>query len=530
MPAATTNGLTDAPHQRGTAFPENEVLKIATDSTTPVVHPKSRTTRPRPCFDDGSLTRVFKFPSRTYPRSTYYVTSSEVIIRIKKSRKKWKLVVPKKRVVSYRTNRWFAKPRWIELVLTFTQASRLGLVELRKTPRELGGDASAGPQPTSDGLATRESFVEPAPLIASEIDVPSDGQVGRALEAEVDALAHQIDDDAHDFELILDQPEDWNQSIQPETELVGGAPELSVPCLPAVEFDSRDPQPLPVVETGRLPSGVSRKPHAVLRMAVMALLFVTGAGAWLTFGALSVSQTADIPTCPRSEPAAPCAHASVTDATEAVASLRGQNFLSRTFPDIAPSSESVAATTIQVVPKASAGLSESLGGWPESQTLGTGRIEPTLPKPIAMASDPSPSEEIAVSQHIRPPEGPIDRHYCRDLAAAAQSMTIRFDYASPHLDRTILTSLAAIAQRLQSCPSARVIIEGHTDSDGHEDRNETLSWRRAEAVREHLVTAGAKREQLSVIGYGHSRPYLPNVSTENKRKNRRAALIVEHRP
>ena len=93
--------------------------------------PAKRPRRPRPTFEDGALTRVFKFPSKTYPRSSYYVTGTEIIVRIKKARKKWKLIIPKKRVVSYRTNRWFAKPRWIALELTYTQAVKLGLVEAR---------------------------------------------------------------------------------------------------------------------------------------------------------------------------------------------------------------------------------------------------------------------------------------------------------------------------------------------------------------------------------------------------------------
>jgi len=96
---------------------------------------KARTKRQRPTFDDGSITRVFKFPSKPYPRSSYYVTSTEIVIRIKKARRKWKLIVPKKRVVSYRTNRWFAKPRWVEIELTYTQASKLGLVEPRTPDR-----------------------------------------------------------------------------------------------------------------------------------------------------------------------------------------------------------------------------------------------------------------------------------------------------------------------------------------------------------------------------------------------------------
>ena len=66
------------------------------------------------------------------------MTDTEIIIRIKKARKKWKLFVPKKGVVSYRTNRWFAKPRWIELELTYTQAASSALPSRDRVQKKWG--------------------------------------------------------------------------------------------------------------------------------------------------------------------------------------------------------------------------------------------------------------------------------------------------------------------------------------------------------------------------------------------------------
>src|SRR5215468_6456862 len=139
----------------GTALPLHgadrlvgDTADVATAGKAAQVRPKARTKRPRPTFDDGSVTRLFKFPSKAYPRSAYYVTSTEIIIRIKKARKKWTLVVPKKRVAAYRTNRWFAKPRWVEIELTYTQASKLGLVEPRAPAKGVASRAPATQQVT----------------------------------------------------------------------------------------------------------------------------------------------------------------------------------------------------------------------------------------------------------------------------------------------------------------------------------------------------------------------------------------------
>jgi OmpA-OmpF porin, OOP family len=120
-----------------------------------------------------------------------------------------------------------------------------------------------------------------------------------------------------------------------------------------------------------------------------------------------------------------------------------------------------------------------------------------------------------------------DHHDCRELRAAGQSINIPFDYASSSLNQGILPALQSFAVRLRSCPSTKVIIEGHTDSDGRAAWNQSLSVHRAKVVLEHLVRAGVQPSQLSAIGFGQSRPYAPNVSTKNKRSNRRVALVVD---
>src|SRR5262245_14761053 len=164
------------------------------------VQPKARTKRPRPTFDDGSLTRVFKFPSKAYPRSSYYVTSTEIIIRIKKARKKWRLVVPKTRVAAYRTNRWFAKPRWVEIELTFTQASRLGLVQPRTRSPEVTIGLPAEQQVAGTPIGVGDHTL---PGAASELD-PNLDQPGRPLDAD-DVGFVSVDDHAED-DAVLPEP------------------------------------------------------------------------------------------------------------------------------------------------------------------------------------------------------------------------------------------------------------------------------------------------------------------------------------
>ena len=132
----------------------------ASETAAPARPKRSRQRKPQPTFDDGATTRVFKFPSRTYPRSAYYVTNDEIIVRIKKARQKWQLTFPKKRIVSYRTNRWFHKPRWVEIELTYPQAVRHGLVGSAAAPAQAAGSVPAPSATASDDLVAVSSVVE----------------------------------------------------------------------------------------------------------------------------------------------------------------------------------------------------------------------------------------------------------------------------------------------------------------------------------------------------------------------------------
>jgi outer membrane protein OmpA-like peptidoglycan-associated protein len=159
----------------------------------------------------------------------------------------------------------------------------------------------------------------------------------------------------------------------------------------------------------------------------------------------------------------------------------------------------------------------------DSRNEGTGTAD------VAAESDPLPAATTAQASLLLPQNVPADSDDCRELRDASQSINIRFDYASSSLNQAILPALESFAVRLRSCPSIKVIVEGHTDSDGRAAWNQSLSVHRAKAVLEHLVHAGVQPSQLSAIGFGQSRPYAPNVSTKNKRSNRRVTLVVDVR-
>jgi outer membrane protein OmpA-like peptidoglycan-associated protein len=87
--------------------------------------------------------------------------------------------------------------------------------------------------------------------------------------------------------------------------------------------------------------------------------------------------------------------------------------------------------------------------------------------------------------------------------------------------------LAEVADVLLRNPQVtRVEVQGHTDDQGTSSVNMELSQQRAEAVRAWLITAGIAPERLTAIGYGRSRPRMPNITEKNRQTNRRVEFVI----
>lgn len=71
-----------------------------------------------------------------------------------------------------------------------------------------------------------------------------------------------------------------------------------------------------------------------------------------------------------------------------------------------------------------------------------------------------------------------------------------------------------------------MVIEGHTDSMGSDSMNEALSYRRAERVREFLISQGVSRDRIQVRGLGEYRPVANNATPEGRANNRRVEIIL----
>jgi outer membrane protein OmpA-like peptidoglycan-associated protein len=76
-------------------------------------------------------------------------------------------------------------------------------------------------------------------------------------------------------------------------------------------------------------------------------------------------------------------------------------------------------------------------------------------------------------------------------------------------------------------PVSRMTVEGHTDSQGGATYNQDLSQRRAQSVRDFLVTRGIASDRITAQGFGLTRPVGDNSSPEGRANNRRVEIVVQ---
>jgi outer membrane protein OmpA-like peptidoglycan-associated protein len=112
-----------------------------------------------------------------------------------------------------------------------------------------------------------------------------------------------------------------------------------------------------------------------------------------------------------------------------------------------------------------------------------------------------------------------------DKVYVALPSGILFDVGKDALKPGAKDSLSKAAGTLKDSKTT-IIIEGHTDSTGSDAINQPLSQRRAARVREYLVSQGVPASKMTAIGYGSSRPAVPNDSEANRALNRRVQLEI----
>ncbi|HEY5339273.1 MAG TPA: peptidoglycan-associated lipoprotein Pal [Rhizomicrobium sp.] len=104
--------------------------------------------------------------------------------------------------------------------------------------------------------------------------------------------------------------------------------------------------------------------------------------------------------------------------------------------------------------------------------------------------------------------------------------TVHFDYDAYAVTDEGRGVLQRQASWLQKYPSVRITVEGHCDERGTREYNLALGARRANAVKEYLVSLGVSAGRLDTISYGKERPICTESDESCYAQNRRGVSTV----
>lgn len=79
---------------------------------------------------------------------------------------------------------------------------------------------------------------------------------------------------------------------------------------------------------------------------------------------------------------------------------------------------------------------------------------------------------------------------------------------------------------LNKYPDTDLLIQGHTDSQGSDEYNQTLSENRAGSVADYLKTQGVSNTRIKTIGYGKTQPIATNETDAGRAENRRVTFVI----
>lgn len=144
---------------------------------------------------------------------------------------------------------------------------------------------------------------------------------------------------------------------------------------------------------------------------------------------------------------------------------------------------------------------------------------PVPPPPVA-APEPAPAPLAAA-----PEPAPLAA-----VAEPAPAMTLVLEGVNFDFDKAVIrpgdyAKLDQNVATLKEWGDVDVEVAGHTCNIGTDEYNLGLSQRRAEAVRNYLISKGVSADRLSAKGYGESRPVVSNATREGRAQNRRVELV-----
>lgn len=123
----------------------------------------------------------------------------------------------------------------------------------------------------------------------------------------------------------------------------------------------------------------------------------------------------------------------------------------------------------------------------------------------------------------------VDTKGCYAMLKESREIELKVNFSnnSDVVNEQYVDQIKAVADFLTEYPVTKVVVEGHTDSNGKANYNQQLSERRAAAVAKTLVERfNVAADRVSSVGYGESKPVADNETKEGRAANRRVVAVV----
>ena len=104
---------------------------------------------------------------------------------------------------------------------------------------------------------------------------------------------------------------------------------------------------------------------------------------------------------------------------------------------------------------------------------------------------------------------------------------ITFKTGSADLNADFYKVLDGVGIVVEEYDKTLIVVEGHTDSVGSDDMNQSLSERRAMSVGQYLTSKGVNGQRVMAAGFGESRPIASNDTDSGRSQNRRVEVRLE---
>lgn len=149
--------------------------------------------------------------------------------------------------------------------------------------------------------------------------------------------------------------------------------------------------------------------------------------------------------------------------------------------------------------------------------------EPEETTPVV--TDTQPTEPV-VTEAAPDPRDYTDARNFENSESLLSKRVIYFDFDKSDVKAEYRSIVAAHAAYMASSSSARVTLEGHADERGTREYNLALGERRANAVKEYLVSRGVSANRIETISYGKERPAVLGSNESAWQQNRRGVSVV----